>query len=356
MDMLQYPSEPILPEDLPTDAASGQPAPSVRHSAPDDLDYRHSPGSRLYLSSRHRRLDATALGQLALRLPGFILSLATVLLAALLLDFCWGVPFWAPTLLWLASGALVFHHPTEDLFARHALKLRYPLPGELARLQPVWREVSGRAGIDGSRYRLWVEDRDDLNAFAAAGHIVGVTRFALERLSSAQLAAVLAHELGHHTGGHSWSGLLGYWYALPGRAACRAGRAVLVRAVAATRRTSRLLAAVLTVGILIMAFGPGTALLALPLLLLALPYAMAALSRRAELRADRHAASLGFAPMLVEALQSMESSETLPSGTPLPPASERRGIRPGPLSYLLDSHPDYATRLHHLRSYLEPPR
>ncbi|MEU9928011.1 M48 family metalloprotease [Streptomyces anulatus] len=356
MDMLQYPSEPIRPEDLPTDGASGRPAPSVRHSAPDDLDYRHSPGNRLYLSSRHRRLDATALGHLVLRLPGFILSLATVVLAALLLDFSWGVPFWAPTLLWLASGALVFHHPTEDLFARHALKLRYPLPGELARLEPVWREVSGRAGIDGSRYRLWVEDRDDLNAFAAAGHIVGVTRFALERLSSAQLAAVLAHELGHHTGGHSWSGLLGYWYALPGRAACRAGRAVLVRAVAAARRTSRLLAAVLTVGILIMAFGPGSALLALPLLLLALPYAMAALSRRAELRADRHAASLGFAPMLVEALQSMESSETLSSGTPLPPASERRGIRSGPLSYLLDSHPDYATRLHHLRSYLEPPR
>ncbi|WP_235967803.1 M48 family metalloprotease [Streptomyces mesophilus] len=52
---------------------------------------------------------------------------------------------------------------------------------------------------------MWTEESQDLNAYAAAGHTVGVSRFALENLPSAQLAAVLAHELGHHTGGHAWS-------------------------------------------------------------------------------------------------------------------------------------------------------
>ncbi|MFI2259788.1 M48 family metalloprotease [Streptomyces tubercidicus] len=58
---------------------------------------------------------------------------------------------------------------------------------------------------------------DHLNALAAAGHIVGVTRFSLERLSDGQLAAVLAHELGHHVRGHAWSSLPAQWYAVPGR-------------------------------------------------------------------------------------------------------------------------------------------
>ncbi|MFF2730187.1 M48 family metalloprotease [Streptomyces sp. NPDC058008] len=350
--MPQQSREPFQHEDGPAHA----PETGVQHSSPDDLDYHHALGSRLYLSARQRGVDATALGQLALYLPGLVLSLAMIVITALLLQAGCGLPFWIPTLLWLASGVLVFHHPTEALFARHVLKLRYPLPEERVRLEPVWREVTGRSGVDGSRYRLWVEDSGELNAYAAAGHIVGVTRYALGHLSSAQLAAVLAHELGHHTGGHSWSGLLGQWYALPGRAACRAGRVVLLRTMASARRTSCLIALILTIGLAIMVLGSALAVLATPLLLLALPYAMAALSRRAELRADRHAASLGFAPMLVEALQFMEDMETGPIHAPVQPVSRGTSVGPGPLTHLLDSHPDHATRLHHLRPYLEPPR
>ncbi|MFE7141367.1 M48 family metalloprotease [Streptomyces sp. NPDC057644] len=348
--MYEQPREPLHHEEQPLRA----PDFDLPSHESDELDYRHAAGDRLHFSARQRRVDAAALGQLALYLPSFLLSLATVTLAAWLLEFGWGVPLWALVLLWLASGGLVFHGPTENLFARRVLRLRYPLPGELLRLEPLWREVTGRAGVDGSRYRLWVEDSDELNAYAAAGHIVGVTKHAVDHLPSGQLAAVLAHELGHHTGGHSWAGLLGYWYALPGRAVCRAVRSMILGA-AATRRAAFLITLALTAAFAIMMFGSAIALLAAPLSLLALPYAMAAVGRRAELRADRHAASLGFAPMLIEALQSGDNPGTPHPGVPVRAASGPWRARRGTRAHLLDSHPALATRLHHLQRFLEPP-
>ncbi|WP_406093647.1 M48 family metalloprotease [Streptomyces sp. NBC_01013] len=323
----------------------------------DDLEYLHAPGKRLYIAARQRRADPTTLGQLVLHLPAFAFSLGMVLVVGRLFELAWGLPLWLPVTLWLVSGLLVFHRPTEDLYARYVLGFRYPLPHELAKLGPVWREVTGRAGIEGDGYRLWIENTENLNAYAAAGHIVGVTRFAVESLPSAQLAAVLAHELGHHTGGHSWSTLAGRWYGLPCRAAFRAGHAVLSSTDSVMVRGSCLVTAVLLAGSSFMLLGPAAALLGgVPLVLLLLPYATAALSRRAELRADVHAASLGFAPMLTEVLLAMENA-----GTPTSPAPGTTGprgavTRSGPGAQLLASHPDYATRLHRLRPFLTPQR
>ncbi|BFO14462.1 hypothetical protein SHKM778_08500 [Streptomyces sp. KM77-8] len=210
---------------------------------------------------------------------------------------------------WLASGALVFHRPTESALARHLLRLRYPTPQERARIEPVWREVTARAGVEGRNYELWVEDSDSLNAVAAAGHIVGVTRFAMNQLPNGELAAVLAHELGHHIGGHAWSGLLGYWYALPGRIAWRVLRAVTEFLF----RVSRVFSCfgVLFLGLLVAAVAITTisTLYGIPLLILGLPYALAAVGRRSELRADRHAAALGFAPMLAAVLEKLHFQE-----------------------------------------------
>ncbi|MGW2844953.1 M48 family metalloprotease [Streptomyces sp. NPDC001274] len=306
-------------------------------SAPDDLVYEHGPGRRAYYAARQRRTDLTALAQLALALPSFLTSALVVLLVGGLLEYGAGVPFWIPAALWLVSGALVFHRPTEDLLARHLFGLRRPMPREAARLEPVWREVTAVAGIDGSRYRLWVEDSDGLNALAAAGHIVGVTRYALERLSSRRLAAVLAHELGHHTGGHAWSLLLCHWYGLPGRLVRR-----VLRTLAALAVTPSRCAVYAAGGVLLLALGglDSTAtriLYGLPLLL-ALPYLSAAVGRRAELRADRHAAVLGFAPDLAEVLEALHEDER-PTHTSVP-------------ARLLATHPDVPTRLHHLRAYL----
>lgn len=90
-----------------------------------------------------------------------------------------------------------------------------------------------------------------------------------------------------------------------------------------------------------------TATYALPLLLLVLPYLTAAVSRRAELRADAHAAVLGFGPALAQTLHGWSAHET---GTPATPGMTGLQVR------LLSTHPDHRTRLHHLQPYLQSGR
>ncbi|MGW1936342.1 M48 family metalloprotease [Streptomyces goshikiensis] len=325
----------------PAPGSGPEPAP-----APDDLVRRHAPGTRLTYRARQRSVDATAWLGLALHLPAFLLGLGLVLALSLLLDAWLGLPAWLPALLWLASGALVFNRTVEDRLARHLLRLHRPLPHELAVLDPVWREVTARAGIDGSRYQLWIEDSRDLNAFAAAGHLVGVTRYAVENLPRSQLAAVLAHELGHHTGGHAWAALLARWYALPARAAWQLAVRLWPRTARGLSHGTTL---ALTAAACWLAYLTLTATYGLPLLLLALPWLSAAVTRRGELRADAHAAALGFGPMLAALLERVlaeeEERERRENASP-------RGA--GAFARLLSSHPDHRTRLHHLRPYLRP--
>ncbi|MFE5537254.1 M48 family metalloprotease [Streptomyces sp. NPDC056492] len=313
------------------------PAPDPGADPAEDLVYRHAPGTRVTYRARQRGLDLTAWLRMALHLPGFLLSLALVAAAALSLEAWTGLSACATVAFWAGSGALVFHRPTEERIARHLLRLHRPLPHERAFLNPVWREVTARAGVDGGRYQLWIEDSDEVNAFAAAGHIVGVTRYALERLTRSQLAAVLAHELGHHTGGHAWAGLLGQWYGLPARAAWRALSRARTTAARALSPTTIL---VITAIAGYVAYRTLAATYGLPLLLLSLPWLTAAVSRRAELRADAHAAGLGFAPMLTELLRRSLSEE------------ETDGKESRLLDRLLSSHPDHRTRMHHLQPYL----
>ncbi|MEU6989982.1 M48 family metalloprotease [Streptomyces sp. NPDC046465] len=333
----QPPSYPQSPQPQPQPQPQQPPLPH-----PHELTLGQR---RVHLAEHQRGADVTAIGGLLLHVPNFLCSLVIVGMLAL---FFGGVGL-VLVLVWLLSGLLIFNRAAEGIIARHLLRLRYPTQEERARLEPVWYEVTARAGVQARTYQLWIEDSDDLNAVAAAGHIVGVTRFAVAGLPSGQLAAVLAHELGHHIGGHSWSSLLGYWYALPGRLAWR-----VVRGVAAgVRRFSGCVSCV-GAGILIMVFGSLVlvtvqTLYGLPLLLLAMPYAIAAMGRRAELRADQQAAALGFAPMLVEVLDQMERAEhaALPIGSNARPQRES-------LARLLASHPDHHTRLHHLQPYLQP--
>src|SRR5690606_36051606 len=81
-------------------------------------------------------------------------------------------------------------------------------------------QVCAQAGVRGDRYVLRVQRSNALNATAGAGHLVGVTVTALN-LPPRYLEAVLAHELGHHLGGHAAIGLLHSWYSFPLRTVVR---------------------------------------------------------------------------------------------------------------------------------------
>ncbi|WP_275461725.1 M48 family metalloprotease [Streptomyces noursei] len=316
----------------------------------------------MHLAKRQRTFDITAMAQLLLQFPSFLASLAIVAVLAQLLFPGMG---WLGGLLWLASGAMAFHRPTERALARHLLNLRHPSPRELSRLEPLWRAVTARTGVEGRAYELWIEDSDHLNALAAAGHIVGVTRFSLEHLSDGQLAAVLAHELGHHVRGHAWSSLLGQWYAVPGRLVW-AGVRKLIRLVTAIGRGRMGFWA----AVLLLVTGIAVLLVALEywfviLTLATAPYLLAAVTRRAEVRADHHAAAAGFGPMLAEVLHMMQAADqesglvmasalsgcgkTAAMGTRTPTRARTQGF----LGKLLSTHPDYHTRLHHLAPYLK---
>ncbi|MGA5313828.1 M48 family metalloprotease [Streptomyces pseudogriseolus] len=359
----QYPTGPTAPQPVYPQATAPPPYPHAPAPPPYPQAAVPPPGSplhphhistdrgRVHIAGQQRRTDAAAFGNLLLHLPNFLCSLVVVTLVSLLLGKL-GILL---ILAWLASGALVFHRPTESALARHLLRLRYPTPQERAKLDPVWREVTARAGVDGRTYELWVEDSDSLNAVAAAGHIVGVTRFAMNNLPNGELAAVMAHELGHHVGGHAWSGLLGYWYALPGRIAWRLLRAVTGFLFQVSRAFSCVGVAFFGVCVGGLALATITSLYGLPLLVLGMPYALAAVGRRSELRADRHAAALGFAPMLAAVLDKLHQQEQLRTAA-LTAAHQGAPVPETAASRLLSSHPDYHTRLHHLQQYLQPTR
>ncbi|MFB8282658.1 M48 family metalloprotease [Nocardia colli] len=293
-------------------------------------------------------------------LPGFALSLIVVgLVSGLVTSASTGV--WTALIVFVASGIAVFLRPAEYVIARAFFRYRQPTVPEQQRLDHIWGLVTRRAGVRADKYRLWLEDSDDLNASAAAGHIVAVTRGALT-VPPLQLEALLAHELGHHLGGHSWATLLTYWYSLPGR--------LLVRAL---RWSTQLVFALVTgftlgaaggalggrVGSETANFLIGIVVRLFPLLWLALitwffylihpllvllwavPFALAWFGRHQEIDADRVAAQLGYGPALLEVLYGW-----LQAGHD--DARRRNGLR----ASMFASHPSCAARIHALERYL----
>ncbi|MDN3242432.1 M48 family metalloprotease [Glycomyces tritici] len=321
---------------------------------------------------RSRRIDASTLGLLLVAVPWVIYSASIV--AAIAYPF--GAFALAP-LLWLLSGALVFFRPMEAAIAKWFFKYRPPTPRELDVLLPAWKEVAAAAGIHSGSYQLWIQNSDGINAAAAAGHLVAVTRRALDVLQPHQLQAVLAHELGHHSAGHAWSGLLLHWYSLPARIFNRmlvwTSQAILWAALISVRIVlgafSGLLSALAGLGLIglfaicaICAygseflggladdFGAAVILLLVNALLvgpvvgafaLVSATTMAWLSRRGELRADRAAVRLGYGPALLDTLEDWLQTEP-----PFAPTISQR---------LLATHPPLAARIQRLKVALGVP-
>ena len=261
---------------------------------------------------------------------------------------------------WTASAALVQVRPVEAALARLLYRsLRRPRPAELARIAPALERVCRRAGTDPGRYLLRVEEKRQVNAFALGGHVLAVTRMALE-LPDDMLEAVLAHEVGHHRHLHPLAIILGWWYLLPFEAGER-----LLRAI---RRVTRWLARIFNrlsdrtgglaggrapdgaLGMLVLLTVLGVLVVAGTVLVVALgvlwlPLALlvrlakvlsAALSRAGEHAADRHATELGYGPGLIQVLAlflQVEQAQPRPRG----------------MAALLRSHPSSQARIDAIR-------
>ncbi|GAB2670491.1 M48 family metalloprotease [Nocardia goodfellowii] len=285
-----------------------RPAPRGQRPEPiyEFLEYTPNPLLWPVETWRHR-LESAAV--LVVSLPSIVLS--TVLVCVPFAVFGWWGALTAGTL-WLASGALAFLPADDAVLARVAYGFRRPRPQEQAVLAVAWENVTQAAGVDGSDYALWVQDSEDLNAFAAPGGIVCVTTWALHTLDSRQLEGVLAHELGHHLEGKKYTATLARWYSVPVKLIGRVLGFGLTRALAAAEREAEeapgLALAILLLGglgsaalvliplvaALLLLIGPLAALTLLALLGIAEPLGRARLSQREELRADRVAVDLGY--------------------------------------------------------------
>lgn len=291
-----------------------------------------------------RGVHATSATQLLLSMPRFLLSLIVVLALGQLVAAITGAIVWVYVIVatWLGSGPLVLWRPVENAVAVVVMRLRRPTLRESEVLDSAWIAVTRSAAIEGRAYRLWVEESDEVNATAAGGRTIAVSRWAL-RLPSRQLEAVLAHELGHHLAGHTWIAILGYWYSLPGRAAMAAVRFLLWLIVDLFEGLG-VLGIILGIVVAIAVLGLGVVtLVSVPLLLVAAvqPFLYALTMRQGELYADRVAARLGYGEPLVEVLyRSLEEGEDVDHWMA---GWRERALAP---------HPPVASRIRALETYL----
>ena len=215
---------------------------------------------------------------------------------------------------------------------------RQPTAEEQTVLEPAFQEVLSRLGRGSKRrYRLRVIDDDNLNAAAGGGSLVMVTTRALHTLPDHQLKAVLAHELGHHSGLHPVVLLAQGWMYVP--IGIVAWIAVKIHNIVKWISEKKVHTGVYL-------FLLGFALfLRLILLVLGLVLRLANLilvffGRRAEYRADDMGVALGYGPSLEQALRTIEGTapaELQPSGA----ASW--------LTNFESSHPPTAKRIERIR-------
>lgn len=280
-----------------------------------------------------RGVDVSAVVDFVLFLPELLSSVLVMgLLGGLVVP---GLPWLIPAV-WLASGAFIFLPAVERLFAQFRLRMRQPNQTEWALLAQPWISVCQAAGVDHARYSLWIEETEGVNASAAGGHVVGVSRSAL-RLSPPYLEAILAHELGHHLSGHTWVSQLGWYYSVPARLSVRL-TALLLRVSDAAGRFFRhvgfaaaeLAFALCSLFLVIALISLNPWLLIVPVTSLLFAWS----SRYAEARADRIAAQLGYGPHLIDILHMWIRAQG---------SSRPRGRRA-----LLATHPSHEARIRKL--------
>lgn len=215
-----------------------------------------------------------------------------------------GLPYWVVPAGWLLAGAVLLVPKTQAAVLGPVFGARKPSPEELGIITPVWRELAVAANLPQYRYSIRIIDSDELNAFACGGHLLIVTSFALDELSSRELSGVLAHELSHHLGLHTTALTIGHWLSLPVLALARVGFYLQNVARAATDSFASHSAALTAIGRVVAAV-----LTAIAWVFLAALHASDALSnvvaQGSEFEADRRAVRMGYGRPLADALRTV---------------------------------------------------
>jgi STE24 endopeptidase len=259
----------------------------------------------------------------------------------LLLFFFGWMGQWEGLLLlgWLASGLTVFTRRGERIAVRVGCGFRRPYPQQAEVLDPVWAAALARCGVAAGSMDLYVQYAAQTNAYSAGGRSVAVSAavvqdFLARRLSSAEMEAVLVHELGHHATRATRFALVCVWLALPWRLA--AGLVLGFAMGLKGRQPLSLLAlvvAVCVVDAVVQAVQARAFLVAFVLASLAVcgvvcPLADAWIGRRSEYAADRFAVDCGVGPELIRVLRRLDS-----------------GVEPGWAQQLLNRHPSCQRRI-----------
>ncbi len=252
------------------------------------------------------------------------------------------LPFVVFALAALLFGIVLFSRPVQRLVFVRMLGARSPTHTELARLEPLWRDVAQANHFGPSRFVLAVADGDDLNAFACGGHLLVVSSFAIDNLTDDELTGVLAHELSHHLGGHTIALTIAQWMSLPIIAVARLGFLIRNLSDHATVVVSRRYPSLRFIGIAV----SFVLTVASRVMLLGLVVAQLlgnAVGRGAEYQADRRAFEMGFGAELLSALKHV---------APLLP----RNDQPTSDSVVLMTHPPARTRIARLEAMIRASR
>ena len=258
-------------------------------------------------------------------------------------------PYWpiGPAL-WLAVALATLTRRGEQL-AVGVLGFSPLTREQAAQIEPIWRDVCARAGIETADVDLYRRGSQATNAAAAGARSIALTNGALRladpnmapRPGNEPLTAILLHELGHHSGRIDRHSIVLATLAAPWRAVTRLALRIAARLGGIGLPTVLLGTGIVTVAIVQTAHkGHPPLAIFLGFLLLAglgCPLLDAWVSRRTEYHADAYAAEHSSPRAVAAMLQQL----------PAPPAHRRV------LDHTLTRHPSHAKRIAALK-YLEP--
>lgn len=206
---------------------------------------------------------------------------------------------------WTLAGPLFLTGKADEWWWQSRNDCRVPSEAECARLEPLWNDVCARADLHPDAYRLRMTDQSTINAFASGDSVVSLDQGMLD-MSDGAIAAVIAHELGHHTKRHIGGIVLAWWYGRPAQFLLSLLMWLIAGILAIGRSCSGCIGMIILISFFAILVIPAAALyavLGISTLLLRV------LGRKTEFEADANAIDLGLGHEMVEALRHLQGGD-----------------------------------------------